>query len=291
MLHPVAAQFDAGPPLRRVGARLRASRACSRPSRRGSSPPSWPRDLTVALVRQQTVAVGQASVLESLLAARAAAVNRPELEAERDRLEAVLDEGSEDPDAAAARLGEVYDLLDALEGPDAEREAKAVLHGLQFASTGAAASSLSGGWQRRLALAQALFVRADVLLLDEPTNHLDLAAVMWLADYLVAEGSTTVVVSHGSLLSLCVVTDVLAIEQQRLSTRRAGGRASPPASRRAGGATAVAAGRGAEQGGETRGERAQERQEGRGQEALDRGQDIRRPPPRKPRGPVGGEPG
>src|SRR4029079_11544690 len=42
------------------------------------------------------------------------------------------------------------------------------------------ATSLSGGWQKRLAIVEALVQAPDVLLLDEPTNHLDLAGIEWL---------------------------------------------------------------------------------------------------------------
>ena len=42
------------------------------------------------------------------------------------------------------------------------------------------AASLSGGWQKRLAIVKALVQAPDVLLLDEPTNHLDLAGIEWL---------------------------------------------------------------------------------------------------------------
>ncbi len=59
----------------------------------------------------------------------------------------------------------------------------------------AQAGSLSGGWQKRLAIVEALVQSPDVLLLDEPTNHLDLAGIEWLEDLLQAQFAC-VIVSH-----------------------------------------------------------------------------------------------
>ena len=59
-----------------------------------------------------------------------------------------------------------------------------------------AAESLSGGWRKRLAIAEALVQQPDILLLDEPTNHLDLAAIEWLEELLRSTSFASVVVSH-----------------------------------------------------------------------------------------------
>lgn len=56
--------------------------------------------------------------------------------------------------------------------------------------------SLSGGWRRRAALAQALVANPDVLLLDEPTNHLDIAAIQWLEEQLNNFAGAIVFITH-----------------------------------------------------------------------------------------------
>ena len=58
------------------------------------------------------------------------------------------------------------------------------------------ASALSGGWKKRLAIAEALVEQPDILLLDEPTNHLDLAAIEWLEELLIGAPFASVVVTH-----------------------------------------------------------------------------------------------
>ncbi|HUZ03814.1 MAG TPA: ABC-F family ATP-binding cassette domain-containing protein [Acidobacteriaceae bacterium] len=58
------------------------------------------------------------------------------------------------------------------------------------------AATLSGGWRKRLAIAEAMVELPDVLLLDEPTNHLDLAGIQWLEELLNQASFACVFVSH-----------------------------------------------------------------------------------------------
>ena len=65
-----------------------------------------------------------------------------------------------------------------------------------FEDLDAEAFALSGGWQKRLAIVEAVVQSPDILLLDEPTNHLDLAAIEWLEELLQTAPFACVVVSH-----------------------------------------------------------------------------------------------
>jgi len=80
----------------------------------------------------------------------------------------------------------------------AEREARlaATLGRTGFEDFDLEASTLSGGWKKRLAIAEALVQSPDVLLLDEPTNHLDLAGIEWLEQLLESSPFACIVVSH-----------------------------------------------------------------------------------------------
>ncbi|MBS0623895.1 MAG: ABC-F family ATP-binding cassette domain-containing protein [Verrucomicrobia bacterium] len=77
-----------------------------------------------------------------------------------------------------------------------ERLAQTWLSKLGFKGDEPSASRLSGGWKKRLMLAQQMLFNPDLLLLDEPTNHLDLEGILWLEKFLKHEAPTYLLVSH-----------------------------------------------------------------------------------------------
>ncbi|MBZ5489645.1 MAG: ABC-F family ATP-binding cassette domain-containing protein [Acidobacteriia bacterium] len=82
-----------------------------------------------------------------------------------------------------------------------------------FEDFDAQASALSGGWRKRLAIAEALVQQPDVLLLDEPTNHLDLEGIEWLEELLRAESFACVVVSHDRYFLENVATETVELSR------------------------------------------------------------------------------
>jgi ABC transport system ATP-binding/permease protein len=82
-----------------------------------------------------------------------------------------------------------------------------------FEDLEAEAAALSGGWQKRLAIVEALVQVPDILLLDEPTNHLDLAGIEWLEALLEEAAFASVIVSHDRYFLENVATDMAELSR------------------------------------------------------------------------------
>jgi len=77
-----------------------------------------------------------------------------------------------------------------------ERSARDFIQRIAFPDLKQEAGALSGGWRKRLAIAQAFLQKPDLLLMDEPTNHLDLGGILWLEGLLSKAPFAFVLVSH-----------------------------------------------------------------------------------------------
>ncbi len=99
--------------------------------------------------------------------------------------------------------------------PEAEREGRLRETGgrVGFPRLEDEAATLSGGWRKRLAIAEAIVTGPDVLLLDEPTNHLDLAGIVWLEGLLKEGRFACVAVSHDRYFLENVATEIVELSR------------------------------------------------------------------------------
>lgn len=116
-----------------------------------------------------------------------------------------------------AQLSQVQAELEAQDGWSLQQRVDLVLSRLSL--TGCVPmTSLSGGWRRRVALAQALVMEPDVLLLDEPTNHLDIGAIEWLESELKNFAGAIVFITHDRAFLQSVATHIAELDRGQLRT-------------------------------------------------------------------------
>ena len=108
--------------------------------------------------------------------------------------------------------------IDALDGWQLESTAKMVLNKLGITDYTAKAGTLSGGQQKRLALATALIQPCDLLLLDEPTNHLDSETIAWLEEYLKGRKGALLMVTHDRYFLDHTSTKILELDKGKAYT-------------------------------------------------------------------------
>ena len=122
------------------------------------------------------------------------------------------------------RIAEIHMRLADIDAHSAEARAATILAGLGFDAEAQRrpASSFSGGWRMRVALAAVLFSEPDLLLLDEPTNYLDLEGTLWLENYVSKYPHTVLLISHDRDLLNKAVNSIVHLDQKKLTFWRGG---------------------------------------------------------------------
>ena len=135
------------------------------------------------------------------------------------RYEQVLNQYSRQPEDAqvAKRFFQAQEDMDRIDGWEFQASVETILTKLGIKDFNQTIGQLSGGQQRRVALAQVLVSTADLLILDEPTNHLDEDAISWLETFLKNYRGAVIFVTHDRYFLNTVANRILEINRQQVT--------------------------------------------------------------------------
>ena len=126
-----------------------------------------------------------------------------------------LETSATDEDLEA--LGRLQQSIDACNAWEFDQTIITTLSRLEL-DPDAMVNDLSGGWQRRAALAKALVLSPDLLLLDEPTNHLDIQAIDWLEKTLLGLNTALIFITHDRTLLKKLATRIIELDRGNLTS-------------------------------------------------------------------------
>lgn len=109
-------------------------------------------------------------------------------------------------------LEQAHDAMDRHGAWSYEAKARQILGSLDITELDKLVGQLSGGQQRRIALARVLIEEPDLVLLDEPTNHLDLDMIEWLEEYLGRSNMTIFMITHDRYFLENITDEILELE-------------------------------------------------------------------------------
>ena len=106
-----------------------------------------------------------------------------------------------------------FDDMERYQALDFETQYTQILFKLKLEKLDQKVSELSGGQQKRLALANTLLSKPDLLILDEPTNHLDLEMIEWLESFFAKENITLFMVTHDRYFLERVCSEIIELDE------------------------------------------------------------------------------